>query len=322
MPNPVHVVLGLDLGGTKLTSGLFTVSGKILYQRVLPLAQRRGREVGALIRKQISQARRFAVANFLDIRALGISVPGISQPKTGKVWVPNIPGWKNYPLRAEIIASLPEASLPVIIEDDRACYILGESWRGAARGCENAIFLAVGTGIGAGILTQGNVLRGDQGAAGSIGWMALSQPFRAEYVACGCFEHHASGAGLAKIARELMATDPAYHGVLKNIKPLTAADLFQHPRDPIAKKVLARAVECWGMAVANLVSLFNPQTIIFGGGVFGPAARFLPRILSEAKKWAQPVAIKHVRLQRSKLGGAAGLHGAAWLAWRSAGQNL
>jgi glucokinase len=82
----------------------------------------------------------------------------------------------------------------------------------------------------------------------------------------------------------------------------------------IARRVLDDAVELWGMAAANLVSLFNPETIVFGGGVFGPAVRFLDRIAAEAKRWAQPIAIRQVRFVASTLGGDAGLYGAGRLA--------
>ena len=88
--------------------------------------------------------------------------------------------------------------------------------------------------------------------------------------------------------------------------------------DPVAKEVITQAVEFWGMAVANLVSLFNPEKIIFGGGVFGPATQFLGDIYAEAKKWAQPISIKQVKLQASKLGGDAGLYGAGCLALQAA----
>jgi glucokinase len=88
--------------------------------------------------------------------------------------------------------------------------------------------------------------------------------------------------------------------------------------DVVAKEVVGQAIEFWGMAVANLVSLFNPEKIIFGGGVFGPGAKLLGDIYAEAKKWAQPISIKQVRLQASKLGGDAGLYGAGCLALQAA----
>jgi glucokinase len=129
-------------------------------------------------------------------------------------------------------------------------------------------------------------------------------PRRREYIREGCFEHHASGRGL----------DRAASRALGNAK--TAADVFAACRrgERIGKTLLANAIECWGMAVANVVSLFNPEIIILGGGVFGPAAEFLPRIRAEAEKWAQPVAMKRTRVRVSKLGPDAGLLGAGYFA--------
>ena len=96
------------------------------------------------------------------------------------------------------------------IDSDRAAYILGETWRGAAAGARDAIFLAVGTGIGAGILTDGRVLRGAADVAGAIGWLALDRPYVARYRTHGCFEDQASGPGNVRVARDLMERDPRY----------------------------------------------------------------------------------------------------------------
>lgn len=288
-------IMAIDLGGTKIAAGIFAPDGKILSQTAVPLARRTGPAVGRLIREQILKLLRFAGKQHLSALAIGVSVPGIVFPD-GHVWAPNIPGWENYPLREEIASALRPRKIRVIIESDRACYILGESWQGAARGCKNAVFLAVGTGIGAGILVDGKILHGAHGAAGAIGWMALRTPFLASYKNCGCFEFHASGAGLAALG-----------------KKSSAQDVFQAFRagDPRARRVIRQAIRFWGMAVANLTSLFNPEKIIFGGGVFGPALEFLPLVRTEAEKWAQPVSVKQVTLLRSALGPAAGLFGAA-----------
>jgi glucokinase len=320
---PKMAVIGLDLGGTKLAGALFTRSGKILQKSVVPLEGRQGRAVGELIRQELKNLLTAARAKRVNVSAIGVSVPGISYSRTAKVWAPNIPGWDDYPLRREILAALPDKCIRVVIDSDRACYILGETWRGVAKGCRNAIFLAFGTGIGAGVLIDGRILRGAHDIAGAIGWLALDRPFRREYVGCGCFEYHASGEGLAKVANELLARHRGRVAAksykvkrLQGYKGLTARDVFSaYDRgDPVAKEVLAQAIECWGMTVANLVSLFNPEMIIFGGGVFGPAAQFLGDIYAEAQKWAQPISIKQVKLQASKLGGDAGLYGAGCLA--------
>lgn len=316
---PLPVVLGLDLGGTKLAAALFSANGKILHRASTQLRSRRGNQVGVLICAQLRKLRRVANQRGWRVEAVGICVPGIAHPKTGRVWAPNIPGWEGYPLREEISAALGRETIPVVVDSDRAAYILGEAWQGAARGCRDAVFLAVGTGIGAGILVNGEVLRGAHDIAGAVGWLALDRPFRREYIPCGGFEHYASGAGLAKLAQRVVAGAPAYRGPQRRKRNLTTADVFSaaDAGDVIAVHVLHNAVELWGMASANLVSLFNPEKIIFGGGVFGPATRFLNDIRAEAKKWAQPISMRRAKFEASQLGGDAGLYGAGFLALRS-----
>ncbi len=310
-------VIGLDLGGTKLASAIFTPGGKMLSQRAILLAGRRGHAVGQLICSQLKALLAFARTRRLQIAAVGVSVPGISLARTGKVWAPNIPGWQSYSLRHEIRSALRDTRISVAMDSDRACCILGETWCGVAQNCRNAIFLAVGTGIGAGILVDGRILRGAHDIAGAIGWLALDRPFRRKYVGCGCFEYHASGTGLPKVANELLARRSA------TTTFATTQDVFAacRRRHPAAKAAVAQAVEFWGMAVANLISLFNPEKIIFGGGVFGPATKLLGDIHAEARKWAQPISIKQVKLQASRLGTDAGLYGAGYLALQAAGHT-
>jgi glucokinase len=319
-------VIGLDLGGTKLAGAVFNQTGEILFKQVNPLEKRQGKEVGILISEQIQQLMSLSKSKCVDIKAIGISVPGIYYSKTGKVWAPNIPGWIDYPLLKEITAMPETDNLKVKINSDRACYILGETWQGSARGCMNAIFLAIGTGIGAGILVDGTILRGHNDIAGAIGWMALNQLFQNEYKTCGCFEYHASGEGIAKVARKFLVINHNYSGALKNktIDQISSHDIFEAYKsyDPIATKVLNECIVYWGMTVANLISTFNPEKIIFGGGVFGPAAQFLDQIKQEAQRWAQPISMKQVSLEISTLGGDAGLIGAGRLGFMALDQNL
>jgi len=151
--------------------------------------------------------------------------------------------------------------------------------------------------------------------------MALNRPFTTSYEECGCFEYHASGEGLAKVTRQLLDSEKDYNGILKVKEPanISSHDVFEayEAGDPLADKAVGQAVVYWGMAVANLVSIFNPEKIIFGGGVFGPASRFLPAIMEEARKWAQPLGINQVSLELSGLGSSAGVYGAAFLALKN-----
>jgi glucokinase len=314
-------LLGIDLGGTKLAVGVFSESGKILSKEIIPLEGRTAKDVGLLITNAITQYRYLHTE--APIESIGVSIPGISRIKTGTVWAPNIQGWEDYPLMQEI--KQVAENIPVTIDSDRACYILGEHWQGGAKQINDAIFLAVGTGIGAGILINGKVLRGAHDIAGAIGWMALDRPFQNKYVSCGCFEYHASGEGIAKIAREILAEQKDYYGELKNIalQKLTAANIFSayEKNDRVATQVLEQSIEFWGMAVANLVSLFNPEKIILGGGVFGPAIKFIDAIKKEAAKWAQPISMTQVSLEPSALGGDAGIYGAGFMALQNKNQQ-
>lgn len=312
-------VIALDLGGTKLASAIFAATGDVIGRSSRALAERAGDTVGELIADEVRRLQQVAGDQGVSISAIGICVPGIARSQTGRVWAPNIPGWNDYPLKDIIQGAVGDSKTEAVVTNDRAASILGEVWRGAAKGCRNAIFLAVGTGIGAGILADGRVLNGADGIAGAIGWLALSRPFRPEYVGYGDFESHASGDGIAKVARQFLAERPQYLGPLRDAAELCAHDVFTayDLDDEIARQVIQQAIEYWGMASANLISLFNPERIVFGGGVFGPATRFINEIRSEAKRWAQPIAFGQTEFVASQLHGDAALTGAAYLALNS-----
>jgi glucokinase len=302
-------LLSIDLGATKLALSVFSEQGEMLSEIRMPLQKRKGKEVGFMIGEEI-----ITVLHSEPITSIGICVPGIYHRHSGNVWAPNIPGWEDYPLLREV-QDIAEG-IPVKIESDRSCYILGETWQGATKGCTDAISLAFGTGIGAGILVDGKILRGAHDIAGAIGWMAVERPFRDEFIQCGCLEGMASGEGIPKYAQYLLDKDKNYQGALRKKGNIKAADIFKEydAGDIIAKQVIASCIELWGMAVANLISLFNPEKIILTGGVFGPALRFTEDIRKEAAKWAQPISMKLVSIEPSQLKDKAGLYGAAYLA--------
>ncbi len=310
--------IGLDLGATKVNSALFSDEGEILTSNHTLIRDKKGVEVGLVINDHINLLFNEAERQKNPVDALGVSVPGIYYSQSGKVWAPNIAGWDDYPLLEELETLLRNRQIKIRIDSDRACYILGEVWKGNAKGCRNAIFMAVGTGIGAGILIDGQILRGANDIAGCVGWLALDRPYHEKYIPCGCFEYYASGNGLVRFARELLSQSSDYKGIFRNEMELSANNLIAHYEtgDAIAVAVINRAIEYWGMAVANLVSLFNPEKIILGGGVFGEAGRFLNQIHQEAQKWAQPIGFTQVTIEVSAIGNKAGMYGAGYLAIR------
>jgi glucokinase len=303
-------IIGADLGGTKLATALFADDGSLLQRDSADLAGRTGPDVAMLLFERLGQL------SPVKVDAVGVCVPGIYRVASGTVWAPNIPGWDNFPLRDALRTALGDKSR-IVIDSDRSAYIMGESWCGASKGSRNAIYLAVGTGIGAGILVDGRIVRGHADVAGAIGWLALQRPYDPRWQSYGSFEYQASGPGLVRVARDMLADTPDYSGeLLPTPEQLTAADVFAaaEREDPIAVRVIENAIELWAMAAANLVSLFNPEIIVFGGGVFGPGIKFLDRLHTEAQRWAQPIAIEQVRFVGSALGTDAGLYGAARLA--------
>lgn len=320
-------IIAFDLGGTKLSNAVFSANGELVHEASALLPPEKGSAVGTLIETTARQLiAQYAATD--PVTGIGICVPGIYRSQKKTVWAPNIPGWEDYPLWEQISQIAPD--IQTQIDSDRACCILGEVWKGNAKACADAIFMTVGTGIGAGILSGGQIIRGASDIAGAIGWMALEPPFKDEYIACGCYEQTASGDGVAKTAlkflREARERDDKRQAgkspasLLDQYDPgsLRAHHVFEAYKqgDPIATAVISKLIQYWGMATANLVSIFNPQKIIFGGGVFGPATGLLDQIYAEACLWAQPISIREVAFVASGLDGKAGLYGAASLVWK------
>ncbi len=309
-------VLSLDLGGTKLSVAIFSDECDLIQKQKIHLEGRQGAAVGDLIVSLINKFIEQQESKHETVKAIGISVPGIVDEDKGTVWAPNIKGWEEFPLKKIVCDATGD--IPVVIENDRACYITGEVTKGIAKGCKDAVYIAVGTGIGAGIISGGHLLKGAMGISGSVGWMALDRPFSDEYRSCGYFESKCSGEGIARVAKDKLQKGSNYTGLLnkQNNNDVNAKDVFEAFKkgDPLAKEIIAECIELWGMALANIVSLLNPEMVIFGGGVFGPAADLIPAIIHEAGKWAQPVSMNHVKVVATALGEDAGLYGAATLA--------
>ncbi len=311
-------VIALDLGGTKIASAIIDENGNIKFKHKNLLSGRKGHDVGKLIVENINRQLEKASYHKIKIDAIGVCVPGSVNPDNGRVWAPNIPGWDNYPLAEEIKQQMIQKDIDVFVDNDRSCAIYGELWQGAGRGCKNCIFMVVGTGIGAGIVIDGRVLHGANDIVGATGWMALQTPYIPDYAPQGCLEYYASGTGICERAKELVRSDKSYRGELRQmpISRITTRRVFEayEKGDPIAKQVVKKAVEMWGMATANFVSILNPEKVIWGGGVFCSAKGLVDDIYEESKKWAQPLSIKTVKLEATMLGGNEVILGAAFLA--------
>lgn len=235
------------------------------------------------------------------VRAIGVDVPGLARTD-GTVWAPNLPGWKKMPLRRRLEQ---EFHLPVVVESDRNAFVVGEAWKGAAKGSRDAIFLIVGTGIGAGILSDGRLLRGYRDLAGSVGWMATREEYQSNFVTTGCLESFLAGPGLAREAS------------LQFGRPIDTRELVRLGRagDPLARQVWDEAGHRLGVALANLTDILNPEVIVIGGGVSRAGSLLLAPARRALRQWGQPLAARQVRVVGSRLGADAGLLGVARLAF-------
>lgn len=310
---------GIDVGGTKLSCALFTRQGEMLVRRKMRTNPKGGEEAAEQVLRAIGSLEIAAREKGGGLLAVGICVPGIACRKGGLVWAPNIRNWDLFPLGERLRKN---SRVPIFLDSDRSAYILGEQWRGAASGARHAVFLAVGTGIGAGIFIDGRVCRGSDGIAGAVGWFALQPEFKPEYASMGCFEAEASGNSLArKAARLWEGGEPSLIKELSGgrAEKATAEIVVKAARrgDPPARRLIGDAVAYISMGVANLVSMLNPEVVILGGGLMQAADLLLEPIREKFQTWAQPLAAGKVRIEISRLGEDAGLFGAGKLAWES-----
>lgn len=291
--------LAVDVGGTKIAAGLVTPDGR-LEARLEVSTDRRGgdhavAQVVALVRQLAGQA---------PVLGVGIAVPAVIDPtRRTVVWAPNIRGWRRVPLAQEVEAAVGQ---PALLEYDGHAAVVGEHWLGAARGVRNAVMLIIGTGIGGGMVLDGRLYRGSDSLAGAAGWLTCGwpptpppgRPFP-------CLERLAAGPALAQQA-----------GVASGRAEEVLRAAAQG--DEAARQALEAVLMALGRAVADIVSLLNPDLVILGGGLgsaLTPA--MLARIRALVRTHAQPVAARRVRVVRARLGREAGLFGAARLVFQS-----
>ncbi|MGZ5423449.1 MAG: ROK family protein [Candidatus Aminicenantales bacterium] len=312
----------VDVGGTKIASALFTREGEISAGKKVAIDNAGGDAAASQVRDEIAALAVAARRAGGRLAAVGVCVPGIVYSASGKVWAPNIPGWDQYPLLKKIGGLSPLRAVPLVLESDRSAYVAGEAWKGAAAGARDAVFLAVGTGIGAGIISGGRILHGHEDIAGAVGWFGLDPDFKPEYASMGCFEAEASGNSVARKARERLAKGrpsamlDLAGGVIEAVTAEIVAAAARR-QDPPAMEVVADVVTYLAMGIANIVSILNPEVVVLGGGLFQAADLFLPPVRREFKRWAQPLAARSVRIEPSALGEDAGLYGCGRLAWRT-----
>lgn len=268
-PSRGHVV-GIDMGASHLSILLADFAAQVIDEAEVPFTIADGPEAcleraNTLI-SELLQKNNLSIA---QISSIGLGVPGPIASEAGMVFAPPImPGWDGFPIQANIESHW---NLPVSLNNDAELGALGEWAYGSGRGENFLAYIKVGTGIGSGLLLNGQIYRGATGSAGEIGHLTIEE--NGPLCDCGnagCLEALAGGKALARQARE--AIQKGQRTLLSSLGPIeaiTARDVASAARrgDLVSQQIIARAGSYLGIAIAGLVNLFNPRVVVLGGGV-------------------------------------------------------
>ena len=310
--------IGIDVGGTNVKIALVDGEGKIIYSNSVPTYAQMGYEYTVNnIKQAIRDLMKETNTDAKEIEGIGFDFPGQVDYKTGVVKLaPNIPGWINVPI-AQMIEE--EFDIPTRIDNDVRCAALGELKFGAGKGCENFVCITVGTGIGSGLVINGQLVRGAANAAGEIGHIKL-QMNGGPICGCGdtgCLEAFASGPSIVAMAQEYLKGGKSTKfremaGADGEITPYIVAKAAE-AGDPVAKRIFEIVGTYIGMGLVSVINLLNPEKVIIGGGVAAAGDLLLDPIRKTIKERAMVVAGNSVEIVPAELGNSAGVIGASML---------
>jgi glucokinase len=314
----VRFVLGVDIGGTNLVVGSVAEDGSRL---VATASEPTHAEAGAtdVVDRLVGLAERAVAATRLEvpgaeILGVGVGAPGPLDTKRGIVLLtPNL-GWVNFPLRQIIHGRL---GLRAALDNDANCAVLGEWWVGAARGARTAIGITIGTGIGGGLILDGQLYHGASDVAGEIGHTTIDmEGRRCKCGNYGCLEAYASGPNIAlRAVEEIQAGAvsrlPALVG--GDLSAITAQTVYQAAADgdELALEVVNDTARFLGVGIGNLLNVFNPEVVVVCGGVTLAGDHLFEPLRREAARRAFKPAVAACRIVPGELAGTAGVYGAA-----------
>ena len=312
-------VLGVDLGGTKISVGAMTTDGARRHAlHSLPTLAEEGADavverIASMVETAIAQTMRETGAARDDFLGVGIGSPGPLDRAAGLViTTPNL-GWHNFPLRDRVSN---DVGLRATLDNDANCATVGEWWIGAARGAPNVVGVTIGTGIGGGLILDGKLYHGASDVAGEIGHTTIdSTGRRCKCGNYGCLEAYASGPATADRAREaLVGIDDSLLITMVGgrLEALTAAHVYDASKqgDPVAQEVVRETARFIGAGLANLLNIFNPNVVVLAGGVAQAGEELFAPVRAEVRRRAFKPAVDACRIVPGALDGAAGVVGA------------
>ncbi|WP_332691080.1 ROK family glucokinase [Halalkalibacter lacteus] len=311
--------VGVDIGGTTIKLAFVTLDGDIVTKWEIPTNKiDDGKHITSDIARAIEEKREELGVTNDALKAIGLGAPGFINMESGFIYHAVNIGWKNFALKDELEK---ETGLSVTVDNDANIAALGEMWRGAGDEAKNLLCVTLGTGVGGGVIVNGQILHGVNGMAGEIGHLTSITDESGAPCNCGktgCLETIASATGIARLAMEGVQKQPdsILQTVFERQGTLTAKDVFDAVKaeDELAKSIIDEISFHLGLALANLANALNPEIIVLGGGVSKAGDLLMNPLKEQFKCFALPRVEEGCKFRIATLGNDAGVIGGAWLA--------
>lgn len=310
------VAIGVDVGGTKINAVAIDETGKILAKVVAPTNASKGKTVAIRnILSVIKQIITLAQNKNLHPTGIGIGAPGPLNPETGIIIkAPNLPGWKNVPLRNIISA---HTNLPVVLENDANAAALGEYYFGAGKNAKVMLLLTLGTGVGGGIIIDGKIFSGANFIGAELGHTIIKYDgLKCPCGNYGCLEAYVSAPAIVRRAQTAQGKKTALIKMTnKRLTGLTAKMIYEAAKkgDRFSQNIMRETGQLLGIGITTLANIFNPELVIIGGGVSQAGNMILSTARQEVRRRAMPGIARTLSILHAKLGEEAGAIGAACL---------
>lgn len=299
--------IGVDLGGTNLRAAISDLGGALLREVTVPTDARGGRDVLGQIHDTCRQLARRVNAGWQRVQCVAVGLPGVFNPQTGRMDLAvNLPSLGDLRVKDHLQAAL---GVPVLLDNDVNMAVLGEHWQGLGQDATDFVFIAIGTGIGMGLVVDDEIRRGARGAAGEIGYLPIgTDPLDPANQVKGPFEEAAGGAG---IIRRYQEAGGAEGTTVQEVFAAAAAG------DPVAVHAVDDEGRLIAQAVTSVASVLDPELVVLGGGIGSRA-----ELLEPVQRWLGRFMRTPVEVRTSQLGHRASLVGALSVALRHAHETL
>ncbi len=311
----MNYYVGIDLGGTNTKIGLLDEDGNILFSTIVKTESEQGFEKTI---ERLSNILKIQVSNlnisFKDVAGVGLGVPGpVANGRIVKFWA-NFPWPVNVDLAAEFEKHL---GVPVKVDNDVNVITLGEMWKGGGRGYKNVLGLAIGTGIGGGVVVNGKLVSGKNGAGGEVGHIKVERD--GKLCGCGqegCWEAYASATGLVREAKSRLTVNKnnLLYERTKD-REVEAKDIFDAARegDEFSLNLVDYEAEFIALGIGNLLNVLDTDVVVVGGGIALAGDILFDKINEKLRKYAMLSTLEGLKIVPAELGNDAGIYGAAYL---------